>query len=155
MQIAFPQNRRLTMGLIPVGLAGLALIIFLVARVWHPWQPPINSPLPTSPEIEQKWGIRITQVGVTADGGMVDFRYIVLDPTKAHAMIADVERLPVLITEDSKTLVNSAALMDPKHDLTAGRTYFLLYRNTHGAIQSGTPVTVKIGDLLLEHVIAK
>jgi hypothetical protein len=153
MQIPYPQSRRLRLGLIPVGLAALA--IFLIARIWHPWQPAAGGAVPISPQIEQTWGIRVTQLGVTADGGMVDFRYIVLDPTKAHAMLANVDRLPVLIAEDSQTLVNSAARMDTKHDLTAGRTYFLLYRNTHGAIQPGTAVTVKLGELQLAHVIAR
>jgi hypothetical protein len=45
--------------------------------------------------------------------------------------------------------------MAAKHDLAPGRTYFLLYRNTHGAIKPGSAVTVKFGDLSLEHVVAK
>jgi hypothetical protein len=144
----------------------LLLAIPLIALIaaggyigWRAWSGPraASDPAvpPRSPEIELRWGIRITQVGVTADGGMVDFRYQVIDPDKALAMNQDLNNIPVLTDEASGTLINSAALMAPKHDLRPGQTYFLLYRNTDGAIKRGNPVTVKVGDLLLEHLVAR
>jgi hypothetical protein len=39
--------------------------------------------------------------------------------------------------------------------MNPGRTCFRLYRNTGGAIQRGSPVSVVIGHLRLEHIIAK
>jgi len=86
---------------------------------------------------------------------MVDFRYIVLDPDKALAMIDNIKNLPVLVAESDGTVVKSAALMPAKHNLNPGQTYFFLYRDTNGAIKPGTAVTVKFGDMSLEHVIAK
>ncbi len=109
----------------------------------------------TSAAIEERWGIRITQIGVIADGGLLDFRFIVVDPDKALAMLDDPKNLPALIAEDSHAVVTSAALMAHKNALNAGRTYFLLYRNTGGAIKRGTSVSVVIGDLRLEHIVAK
>ena len=135
--------------LVVVGVAGFLLRGSLTP---HPAQ---GATAPISPEIEARWGVRVTQIGVTADGGLVDFRYIVLDSDKALEMQKDVSKLPVLVAESSGTLVNSAAAMTAKHDLNVGQTYFLLYRNTNGAIKSGTPVTVKFGDMALEHMIAK
>ena len=130
-----------------------------MARLARGWPAAHSAPtvnmMPISPAIEAQWGIRVTQIGVTADGGMIDFRYIVLDPDKALAMQQDVNKLPVMIAEDSGTLVNSTALMTAKHTLNPGGTYFLLYRNTKGAIKPGTSVTIKLGDLMLEHVVAK
>lgn len=114
-----------------------------------------NGPAPRSPAIEAKWGVRVTQIGVTADSGMVDFRFIVVDPDKALTMMQDVNNLPVLIAEDSGTVINSSVAMAARHDLNPGQTYFLLYRNAGGAIRHGTSVTVKFGDLELQHVIAK
>ena len=111
--------------------------------------------MPISPAIEEQWGVRVTQIGVTADGGLVDFRFIVLDPDKALAALQDVNKLPVLVAEDTGTVVNSVALHGREHNLNPGQTYFLLYRNTGGAIKPGGAVTVKFGDLLLEHVVAK
>jgi len=110
---------------------------------------------PADAAIEERWGIRVTQIGVTADGGLVDFRYTVTDPDKALAMGSEVENLPVLIAEDGGAVVNSAALMPQKHDLVPGRTYYFLYRNTEGGIKSGSLVTVAFGDLRLEHFSVK
>jgi hypothetical protein len=155
MMLTSAKSKVLTFGLLPVVLVVVGVAAFLLARSWPATPAPIGNTTPISPAIEEQWGVRITQVGVTADGGLVDFRYIVLDPDKALAMLQDEKTLPTLVTEESGAIVNSAALMAHKHELVAGRTYFLLYRNTKGAIKSGTPVTVKIGELRLEHVVAK
>jgi len=37
---------------------------------------------PANPTIEERWGIRFTAVNVLADGGIVELRYIVIDPAK-------------------------------------------------------------------------
>ena len=156
MMLTNTKAKVLTFSLLPVALIIVGVAAFLLARGWPAAHPsPIGNAMPINPQIEAQWGIRVTQIGVTADGGMVDFRYIVLDPDKALAMQQDVNKLPVMIAEDSGTLVNSTALMTAKHTLSPGGTYFLLYRNTKGAIKPGTPVTVKFGDLTLEHVVAK
>jgi hypothetical protein len=129
---------------------------YAAGRGWLTARPAADpTRMPTNLAIENAWGVRVTQIGVTADGGLVDFRYIVIDPDKALAMLQDVNKLPVLVAEDSGATVNSAAMMAQKHTLNPGRTYFLLYRNTQGAIKPGRAVTVRFGDLLLEHVIAK
>jgi hypothetical protein len=156
MMLTNTKSKVLTWSLLPVVLVVVGVAAFLLARSWSaaPSAPAVNT-TPTNPAIEAQWGIRITQIGVTADGGLVDFRYLVIDPDKALAMLQGEKSLPTLTAEDSRILVNSAAMMAPKHELAAGRTYFLLYRNTKGAIKRGTPVTVQIGDLQLEHVVAK
>ena len=156
MLIAKPKNLPNLRAFIPPLLVALVLIGgFFAVRMWFAPHPAPSVAMPVSPAIEEKWGIRITQIGVTADGGLVDFRYIVLDPVKALAMAIDVKNLPVLIAEENGMVVNSAAMMAPKHTIYPGQTYFLLYRNTHGAIKPGEAVSVEFGDLRLEHVIAK
>ncbi|MBI5566437.1 MAG: hypothetical protein HY870_16170, partial [Chloroflexi bacterium] len=42
-----------------------------------------------------------------------------------------------------------------KHNLEVGRTYYILYGNVRGAVQSGDPVSIVVGDLKLEHVIVQ
>ena len=108
--------------------------------------------VPQSSSIEERWGIRVSQVGVTADGGLIDFRYVVLDPNKALDWQADPKNVPTLMVEGSGAKVNVAALMPHKQDMAAGRTYFMLYRNTKGAIKQGNKISVMIGDLTLEGV---
>lgn len=118
--------------------------------------PPTPAAFPTNPQVEAQWGIRPTLVAATADGGLVDFRFVVLDPEKASLLLGTEANLPVLRTEDRGTLVNSAAAMaGGRHDYNAGQTYFLLYRNTNGAIRPGTPLSILFGDLRIEHVVAR
>ena len=118
---------------------------------------PKGSVVPTvNPTVEATWGIRPVQVATTADGGLVDFRFVALDPDKALALMQDVNNLPVLRVESNGKTVNSAAAMSANHDLAAGRTYFLLYRNAGGAIQRGTRLTIVFHDgSKIEHVVAR
>jgi hypothetical protein len=142
--------------LIPIALVVILVGALIGLRVASTASSPARpAAMPTNPAIEDRYGIRISMVGATADGGLVDFRFVVVNPDKALAMLQDEAQLPVIVTENTGTLINSATLMVAKHDLTPGGTYFLLYRNTQGAIKHGTPVTVKFGDLKLEHVIAQ
>jgi hypothetical protein len=136
----------------------IAVAILLAAALAIALRPaPTGSTTPqTNADIEAKWGIRPTMVAATADGGLVDFRFIVLDTNKVFALMSAVENLPVLVAEDSGTIVNSTTPMGgERHTFNTGGTYFLLYRNTNGAIRAGTPVTIRFGDLKIEHVTAQ
>ncbi len=114
-----------------------------------------SSAMPTSPAIEAAWGIRVSQVAATADGGLIDFRFVVLDSELAGKMMTNPTQLPVLAVEGADGAVFSAASMAARHDLAVGRTYFILYRNAGGIIRAGTSVTVVFPDgQRLEHVVA-
>ncbi|MEK7786754.1 MAG: hypothetical protein AAB658_15195, partial [Chloroflexota bacterium] len=54
---------------------------------------------------EERWGIRITMIGISADGGLVDFRYVVIDGDKTLAMLDDIENRPVLVDEATNTVL--------------------------------------------------
>lgn len=103
--------------------------------------------------IEERYGIHITMLGVTAGGGAVDFRYRVVDPDKASVYLHGTTDLPVLISES-----NGARIEAPTHmHSTAfqyGVVYYTLYGNPRGVIQPGSKVTVMLGDLRLKHVVA-
>ncbi|MBI5030108.1 MAG: hypothetical protein HZB51_06240 [Chloroflexi bacterium] len=136
--------------------------LYFASHVFTASSPTALTP-PTNPVIEERWGVRVTQIGVTADGGLVDVRFVVIDPDKALAMMQEEKNLPVLVAEESNALVNSAAMMSARHTLQPGRTYFLLYRNTRSAIKPGAQVSVFFRDPLsndgktirLEHFIAQ
>lgn len=129
---------------------------FFAYQTWQASQAPrASARTATAQQIEDQWGIRITQVGMTADNGMVDFRYRVIDRDKALNMLQDLNTVPVLIAEDNNTLVNSAAMMTKLHDLNAGQVYFILFHNNKGAVKTGRPVSVVIGNLRFEHVIVQ
>jgi hypothetical protein len=120
--------------------------------------------------LEREFGLRIDLLGVSAGGGLIDFRFTVLEPEKATRLLARSpaesssenaqparkgHTLPVLFVEDSNTLIEPRGSMS--HDqmsLTAGTTYFILYPNPGGKIQDGTPVSIVLGGVRVEHVTA-
>ncbi|MFN8486057.1 MAG: hypothetical protein U0350_00615 [Caldilineaceae bacterium] len=141
-----------------VGLASVIILAliggFYVYQTRQTNQAPrANTQTVTAQDFESQWGIHVTQIGITADGGLVDFRYRVIDPDKAWRMLSNLNTVPVLIAEDSNTLINTASSMTKQHDLNAGQIYFILFHNDNGAIKSGRPVSVVIGKLRLEHII--
>lgn len=110
--------------------------------------------LPTPSALETQAGIQITQVGVTAHGGLVDVRFKVLDATKARALLANPANVPTLIAGDNPPL------MAPHHAMKGarysnGQIFFILYPNVRRAVEAGTPVTVAMGSVRLGPVTAQ
>lgn len=105
----------------------------------------------TAAAIADRLGISVESVRVTADGGLVDFRYRVIDPDKAIFIFQDLDVVPQIIAEDGTVI--ALASLPHRHGMTAGITYFILYRNVSGAVKPGSEVTIKVGeDLRLEHI---
>jgi hypothetical protein len=101
-------------------------------------------------------GIRITQVAVTAGGGLVDVRFTVVDPAKARPLLNGHGQLPRLIVEGS-----GVELQAPKHGamrnvrLQKDTTSFLLFPNARSAVQRGSRVAVAFGNLMVEPVVVQ
>jgi hypothetical protein len=109
--------------------------------------------VPRSGAVEDAFGVRITSVTVTGDGGLVDLRFIVLDPSKAAAMMASQDLAPRLAADHDGEVVFLPA-MTMHRPMTAGRTYFMLYRNTGGIIRSGHEIAILVGnDVRIRHVV--
>jgi hypothetical protein len=94
-------------------------------------------------------GVTISKIIVTADGGLVDLRYLVVDPDKAEFLFEDLEKVPKMYAEPNGPEV---ALHDlpHRHGLQAGLQYSLLYLNPQGSVKPGGYVTVKVSDIALE-----
>jgi len=138
--------------------AGLCVALLVAALSWIGWNNTQAKLLPGTPAsaslIEATWGVQIKQVGVTADGGLIDLRLIIIDPDKAGPLFS-LDNRPRLYAEESGKLVDS--LMHPPHaqEFAPGQVHYLLYNNTGGAIQRGMLVSIVLGDLRLEHIVAK
>jgi hypothetical protein len=123
--------------------------------VWSSNRPaPLPGPSVTEAAVEEKWGIRITHLAVLADGGLLDFRFQVLDPDKVSPLFELASR-PIMYVEATGKKVDSLYHPPHAHDIVAGQSQYILYNNNGGAIQSGSSVSVVLGDMRLEHVIAK
>lgn len=111
-------------------------------------------PVPSS-TLEERTGLQVKLIAVTAMGGLVDFRYKVLDSEKAVATMQNHEEMPQLVAEDSGTVLTASEGMHHKLSFNSGRVYYVFYPNQKNVIKPGTPVSVVIGDMRLEHLIAQ
>lgn len=157
-----PGRRRLVGSLIVVAvLCGVA-----GAWVWRS-PPPHSDPAPASiaatwqrpivseAALEQGTGIRLTQVAVSGAGGLLDVRFLVLDPQKAVALHRK-DAPPALIDETTQVVVSSL-LMDHSHTspFRQGATYYLVFNNPGNLVKRGGNVTVLLGGTGVEHVVVK
>ena len=109
-------------------------------------------PLPSA--LEMQYGIQITQLGLTASGGLVDVRFKVLDAVKARALLGNPANAPMLIAGDKPPL------MAPHNALRGarfgkGQVFYILYPNLRSAIKPGVDVIVAMGEARLGPVTAQ
>ncbi|MCA9874190.1 MAG: hypothetical protein H6659_09795 [Ardenticatenaceae bacterium] len=134
--------------------AAVLILAFAGLLLYQAWSANANQDAVIS-AIEEQYGLRVTMIGVTAGGGALDFRFQVVDPSKASNYLhGPTEDLPTLIVEDS-----GARIEAPVHQHTMtyqyGIVYYMLYGNPHGVVQPGTKVTAVFGDLRLKHIVAR
>jgi hypothetical protein len=116
---------------------------------------PENYVIPKSPEIEERFGVRFTFVATTASSGFIDLRYRVVDTGKARNFGHYTETSPMLINEDTGAVIDVTRMGLHNHRVEPGRIYYVLFRNTNSGVQRGDRITIQVGDLKLEHVIAQ
>lgn len=107
----------------------------------------------TSQELAARHGLEVDLVAVTANKGLVEFRFQVVDPDKATRILHDSELAPTLVDEASGATLRMSA---PPHkhggELRLGGTYFFLMANSHNALHRGSTVTLVMGDSRVEHL---
>jgi len=150
--------KRLVSVLAGVVLTAAGLWIWHVART--PAGPESVVPAPagwarpavTADDLGQASGVTITRVAVTAGGGLVDLRFRVVDPDRAHAL-HDPATPPAVVDERSGLVVHDL-LMNHEHtgDFRAGVTYYLVFNNPGNWVRRGAEVTVLLGNAQVEHV---
>jgi len=106
--------------------------------------------------LQDKWGIKIEGIRLSAAGYMLDFRYRVIDPEKA-APLFDRQTKPYLIDQESgaKFIVPSPPKVGPlrtSNPPQADRTYFILFANPGKYVKQGNKVTVVIGEFKAENL---
>ena len=106
-------------------------------------------------ELQQRSGVRITQVALTGEGGLVDLRFQVMDAARAAAL-HDAAHPPALVDEATGAVVNQT-LMNHAHTgaFTTGVTYYLVFENPGNWLHRGSAVTVLLGDAQVEHVAVR
>jgi hypothetical protein len=105
--------------------------------------------------LAERSGVKLTQVAVTGDGGLVDLRYQVVDPDKAAA-VHDQRTPPALVDERTGLIVNQL-FMGHSHQgaQQAGVKYYLVFNNPGNWLRRGSMVTVLLGDAEVQHVVVR
>jgi hypothetical protein len=109
---------------------------------------------------EEQYGVRLLGVRMTAAGHMLDFRYRVMDTTKAGRLIRPKMGL-ALIDQATKAempvpvMEKVGPLKQTRSHLFPDRTYSVLFANRGGVVKAGSKVSIQFGDLTLDNLIVE
>jgi hypothetical protein len=112
-------------------------------------------PAVSSGNLANTSGVKITQLALTGEGGLIDLRYQVIDPNKA-ATLHD-EKTPPAIVDEQSGIVANELFMQHSHSgpFTFGETYYLVFDNPGNLVRRGARVTVLLGNAQVEHVLVR
>jgi hypothetical protein len=108
--------------------------------------------VPQDSEVEGKAGIRVTRVSLAADSGLIDVRYVVLDPSLATKWTGNTDKPPIMHNERTDERFDRVAAMRDGHDLRPGQTYYLIYLNKDGNVHRGDKIDLSIAGTQLTAV---
>ena len=110
----------------------------------------------TPPSMVEKWGIEVVAVRTAAAGNMLDFRYKVLDSTKAATLFKRGNKPYLIHLASGKVLsVPVTAKIGPLRSSNKpqqGRTYWMFFGNRTKLVHKGDKVTVVIGEFRVENL---
>lgn len=110
-------------------------------------------------ELEERSGIQLVRLHTSGSGYLIDFRYKVVDATKAKTLF-DPKIKPYLLdlVTGAKLSVPDSPKTGPLRNTRApedGKTYFIVFGNPGQTVKVGSKVTIVIGDLSLENLIVE
>jgi hypothetical protein len=117
-------------------------------------QPPAAAPISAS-LLEERYGLRINLVAVTAAGGFVDVRLTIIDAGKAKLLLQPAENYPGLRVAASGVTLSVPSDSRAAIPFQDGSGVFLLFPNSNNAVKRGSPVMLTFGKLQLEAIPAK
>ena len=109
--------------------------------------------------LEARWGVRPVAIRITGAKYFVDFRYVIVDPDKAKAVLSRSKQNKEVFLLDQKTGKKfpvpvtkvgplRATTLSPKK----GRQYTILFSNVGKSIKKGDKVSVVIGKFKVENL---
>ncbi len=129
------------------------LSVFLL-RPGAPAQALSNRVVISQQALEQKYGLRINLVALTAAGGMVDLRLKFTDAEKARLLLQDKKNFPALQVGDVTLNVDAETKsQDLKFEDNGG--LYLMFPNSGNAVRPGSTLSIVFGDLQVESVVVK
>ena len=139
-----------------IGFLGIGLYANNVFKAFQPSSLPRGTTVISQSLLEEKYGLRVNLVAVTAAGGMVDLRLKIIDGEKAKSLLQDKKNFPVLVASDGKTQLNvSEETKSQEIKFENGVDIFLLFPNAGNAVKPGASVTLMFCDTALEPIDAR
>ena len=126
----------------------------LASKSAKPPIPPASEAVSTG-LLEKDYGLQILHIAVTAAGGMIEFRFKILDPEKARQFFKDPHQTPTLVADDSGATLNAPHHMAGNVRLQKDAVGFILYPNVRNAIKAGRSVSAVFGDVRVEPIKAQ
>ena len=106
---------------------------------------------------EKKWGIRPLSIRLSAAGSLLDYRFMVIDPDKAAALMKRGDKAFLIDQSSGLKLSVPRTKVGPLRQTgtkpKAGKVYPILFSNTGKVIKSGSKVTLVIGDFRMENIV--
>lgn len=141
-----------------VTLCGLLVVMFLNScAVQQTGKVEIREAEKETVSVAEQWGIEVQGISLSAAGYMLDFRYKVVNPSKAIPVLRRRTK-PYLIDQASGTkiqvpITKIGSLRQTTLSPEAGRTYFVIFANPGKLVKPGNKITVAIGDMRIEDLI--
>jgi hypothetical protein len=145
-------NKFIYIGFILVILLVVAIYVNNTYRAFQPASLPEDTVSISQGVLEEKYGLHVNLVAVTAAGGLVDLRLKVLDGEKAKLLLADEKNFPSLFLENGMILNAPADIKSQKIEFTSGGIIFIIYPNSGNVVKPGSPVTIILGETALEPI---
>jgi hypothetical protein len=105
--------------------------------------------------LEEKYGLRVNLIAVTAAGGFVDVRLKIMDGEKLKLLLADKANFPTLHTEQGAILNAPEDTKSQDIQFVSGGNLFIIYPNSGNVIKHDTPVTILFGNIAVEPINAR
>jgi hypothetical protein len=109
-----------------------------------------STPVTSFAELEEKYGIQVSLVAITAMSSIVDVRLKVIDPDKAHSLLMNQAALLV----NQKTLI-LAPHLHTHWKLKPGKLFLMFFPTQHFTVRSGSEVSLVFGRVRVAPVIVK
>jgi len=147
-------HRRWAWSAVILVAVGIITMFFIYQSASRP-AVPAATVIPAS-VLEERYGLRVNLIGVTAAGGLIDLRLKLIDGEKAKSLLQDPNHFPSLWIADG-----DVSLMVPEENRTQEIKFeddgnlFLMFPNARGIVKPGTPVIIRFGDVQVGPIPAR
>jgi len=148
-------NKYISIAIILSVLLVVALYINNVSKAFQAASLPKGTVVISQGTLEEKYGLRVNLVAVTAAGGFVDVRLKIVDGEKLKQLLTDKSNFPALYTEQGVILNAPEDTKSQKIEFISGGNLFIMYPNAGNAVKLDSPVTILFGNIAVEPINAR